>query len=202
MSILFNSSIVKRKIASLITISIAANMMISGCGKNTPVIENDDATSEYDEHLDISIAYWQIDKALEGSDSDEVLKKIEEKFNITIVPENITWDDYYSKIELWAENNTLPDIFVGAYRTSNTMGEWVSQGLLHEIPSDLSQYENLSRYMDSPETETCQIDGKTYCIFRQTYSEQAETVKDRTILYRWDLAKTAGITKEPENWDI
>lgn len=201
MSILFKSSSGKRKISVLVSISIAINMLISGCGKNTSVIEKGSETTTYDEHLDISIAYWQIDKALEGKDSDEVLKKIEEKFNITIVPENITWDDYYSKIELWAENNTLPDIFVGAYRTSNTMGEWAEQGLLHEIPSDLSKYENLSRYMDSPETETCQINGKTYCIFRQTYSEQAETVKDRTILYRWDLAKAAGITKEPESWD-
>ena len=36
------------------------------------------------------------------------------------------------------------------------------------------------------------VDGKLYCIFRQTYSEQAETIKDRTIAYRWDLAREAG----------
>ncbi|MCR5770084.1 MAG: extracellular solute-binding protein [Butyrivibrio sp.] len=197
MSVLNIISTIKRQAAAFIITSL----LISGCGQETVVVDNTDKVSEYDEHLDISIAYWQIDKALDGYDSDEVLKKIEDKFNITIIPENITWDDYYSKIELWAENNTLPDIFVGAYRTSNTMSEWAEQGLLHEIPGDLSQYENLNKYMDSPETETCQIDGKTYCIFRQTYSEQAETVKDRTILYRWDLAKAAGITKEPENWD-
>ncbi len=185
--------------ASILAIT---SLLVSACGNNADAtVYVSEEISEYDEHMDISIAYWQIDKALEGRDTDEVLKRIENKFNITIVPQNISWDDYYSKVDLWAENNTLPDIFVGAYRNSNTMGEWAEQGLLHEIPSDLSKYENLNRYMDSPEAQTCQIDGKTYCIFRQTYSEQAETVKDRTILYRWDLAKAAGITKEPESWD-
>ncbi len=85
--------------------------------------------------MDISIAYWQIEDALESREEDAVLKTLEEKFNITIVSQNI------------------------------------------------------ARYMDSPETEGCMIDDRLYCIFRQTYSEQAETVKDRTIAYRWDLAK-------------
>lgn len=40
-----------------------------------------------------------------------------------------------------------------------------------------------------------------YCIFRQTYKDQASTVLDREVAYRWDLAQKAGITKEPETWD-
>lgn len=194
-----------KKIVAVICIS---SVTFSGCGLNAETGEEMSAvdtsstiSSDYEEHLDISIAYWQIDKAFENRNNDAVLQTIEDKFNITIEPVNITWDDYYSKIELWAENGTLPDVFIGDYRKSPTMGEWVTQGLLHEIPDDLSQYPNLAKYMDSPEKDTCQFNGKTYCIFRQTYNEQAETIKDRTILYRWDLAQAAGIKKEPENWD-
>lgn len=177
---------------------------LAGCGneENATGEENElEAESMYESHLDISIAYWQIDNALEGKGEDAVLKQIEQKFNVTIVPKNITWDDYYNRITLWAETGQLPDLFVGAFRTNEVYYSWVKNGLLYEIPEDLSQYPNLEKYMDSPEAETCLVDGKRYCIFRQTYSEQVETVKDRTICYRWDLAREAGITKEPENWD-
>lgn len=163
--------------------------------------EEDAAEPRDEEHMEISVAYWQIDEALKNRDGDEVLKTLEEKFNITIVPRNITWDDYYSKIRLWAETGELPDLFVGAHRMSLDFSRWVKEGLLHEIPSDLSAYPNLAQYMDSPESAQCMIDDRLYCIFRQTYSEQAETVKDRTIAYRWDLARAAGITEEPENWE-
>lgn len=174
-----------------------------GCGtEQTQEAEKAmESVSLYENHLDLSIAYWEVDNALENRENDIVLQTLEEKFNVTLEPANITWDDYYQKIHLWADTATLPDVFVGAFRTEASYYKWVKDGLLHEIPEDLSKYPNLEQYMESSEKETCQIDGKTYCIFRQTYSEQAETVKDRTILYRWDLAQKAGITKEPENWD-
>lgn len=191
---------IKKGLALFLVLVMGCTSM--GCGQNRECEQKQqEKVSDYKEHLDISIAYWQVDEALEKRQEDEVLKKIEDKFNITFVPVNITWDDYYSKIRLWAETESLPDIFVGAFRTEPAYYEWVKEGLLHEIPEDLSAYPNLAKYMNSPERETCQIGGRTYCIFRQTYTEQAETVKDRTILYRWDLARKAGITREPENWD-
>ena len=181
----------------------AMAVLLGACGISGGGGEKDQPAEvrEYGEHMDISVAYWQIDNALELRDEDEVLKTIEKKFNVTIVPKNVTWDDYYNKISLWAETGQLPDLFAGAFRTEELYYEWVQNGLLHEIPEDLSAYPNLEQYMDSPETETCLVNGKRYCIFRQTYSEQAETTKDRTICYRWDLAQQAGITKEPESWD-
>lgn len=159
------------------------------------------AAARYQNHLDISLAYWQIDGFLNRREEDKVLEILEDKFNITIVPQNITWDDYYNKLRLWAETGELPDLFVGANRQGKDYYQWINQGLLHEIPDDLSDYPNLEEYLNNPEKESCMVDGKTYCIFRQTYSEQAETVKDRTIAYRWDLAQKAGIKEEPKNWD-
>lgn len=156
---------------------------------------------DFSEHMDISLAFWDVETYFTGTEDDKVLNTIEEKFNVTFVPQNVTWDDYGQKLQLWAASGSLPDIFVGGERSKSSFSKWADEGLLKEIPADLSQYENLAKYMDSPELPTCQVNGKTYCIFRQTYPEQAYTVKDRTLIYRWDLAQKAGITKEPENWD-
>lgn len=189
---------VKAMVCAVI-LGIAA--MGTGCGR--PVQEQTEAgsASRYPEHMELTVAYWQIDDFLAQGEEDAVLKTLEDKFNITIVPQNITWDDYYGKIRLWAETGELPDLFVGAGRQGRDYYQWVREGILHEIPQDLSAYPHLEQYMDSPEKEGCMVDGKLYCIFRQTYSEQAETIKDRTIAYRWDLAREAGITREPENWE-
>lgn len=157
--------------------------------------------SDFSEHLDISIGSWDVETKLTGTPDDKVLKAIEDKFNITFIPQNLTWDDYGQKLQLWAASDSLPDLFVGGERTKSTFSKWANEGLLKEIPSDLSKYEYLSAYMDSPELATCQVDGKTYCIFRQTHKFQAATATDRTLAYRWDLAQKAGITKEPESWD-
>lgn len=163
--------------------------------------ETAQASNDFSEHLDISLAFWDVESNLTGTPDDKVLKTLEEKFNVTFVPQNLSWDDYEQKLQLWAASDSLPDIFMGAERTKASFAKWANEGLLREIPADLSAYENLSRYMDSPELPTCQVNGKTYCIFRQTYKEQAYTTIDRMVAYRWDLAQEAGITKEPENWD-
>ena len=97
----------------------AMAVLLGACGISGGGGEKDQPAEvrEYGEHMDISVAYWQIDNALELRDEDEVLKTIEKKFNVTIVPKNVTWDDYYNKISLWAETGQLPDLFAGAFRT-------------------------------------------------------------------------------------
>jgi ABC-type sugar transport system, periplasmic component len=211
-------SISKRVTALLISMLLAMSML-SGCKKeNTSATEETEVTpniteaaagadtssgttNDFSEHMDISLAFWDAEANLKGTENDEVLKAMEDKFNVTFVPQNITWDDFTQKIQLWAASGSLPDLFAGGFRTTGSFARWANEGLLTEIPSDLSAYPNLQKYLDSKELPSCQVNGKTYCIFRQTYAEQAETVKDRTIAYRWDLAQKAGITKEPTNWD-
>lgn len=187
--------------------------LLAGCGSDEGNTEpsadpstpsaSDSVPSEATEleHMDISLAIWDVETCLGGGDSDKVLKTIEDKFNVTFVPMNITWGDYSDKLQMWAASDSLPDVFAGDFRTSNTFSTWVNDGILKEIPEDLSVYPNLEKYMDSPEKDTCMVDGKTYCIFRQTYLEQAKTVEDRAIYYRWDLAQAAGVEKEPTTWD-
>lgn len=147
--------------------------------------ESKDYSAE--KQIEISLAIWGVEEAL--SSNDEVLQKIETKFNIKLIPENITWEDYTEKIQLWAASGSLPDVFVGGFRTTANFRKWAQQGLLKEIPEDLSYYPTLEKYMDSEERDTCMVDGKTYCIFRQTFAEQSANARQTAIAYRWDLAQ-------------
>lgn len=205
----------KRFLALLLCLA-CLSMTMAGCGGSTTPSSSEppskaeskpeeskqeESEPAADEPLTISVGYWDVDAALASRETDAVLKTFEEKFNVTFEPVNVTWDDYNQKFQLWASSDSLPDIFAADIRTTATFAEWANDGLLHEIPGDLSAYPNLEKYLDSPEAETCKVGEKMYCIFRQTYVEQAETIEDRSIVYRWDLAQKAGVTKEPANWD-
>lgn len=189
-----------KKWTALLLASVLTTGVVAGYGAEKVSAESTE-TDDFSEHMDISLAFWDVESNLTGTPDDKVLQTLEEKFNVTFVPQNISWDDYEQKLQLWAASDSLPDVFMGAERTKATFSKWATEGLLKEIPADLSAYPNLSVYMDSPELPTCQVGGKTYCIFRQTYTEQAWTTIDRMVAYRWDLAQEAGITKEPETWD-
>ena len=193
----------KRLLALLLSTACVATLA-AGCSgggeSSTPSGGGSGGGDSSDEHMTITIGYWDADSALGSRDTDKVLQTIEEELNVTFEPVNVTWDDYNQKFQLWASSDSLPDIFAADIRTTATFAQWANDGLLHEIPSDLSAYPNLEKYLDSPESDTCMVNGKMYCIFRQTYTEQAETIEDRSIVYRWDLAQKAGITKEPTNW--
>lgn len=147
----------------------------------------------------ITIAYWNGDECFAG---DDVLTAIEEKLNIKIESVNITWDDYTQKIQLWASSGSLPDVFVGDFRNTATYTEWATQGVIMEIPEDLSAYPNLEAYMsDEAVTGNAKVEGALYCIPRKSYESQEWTAMDREIAYRWDLAQAAGITEEPTTWE-
>ena len=116
--------------------------------------------------MDISVGYWDVETALCG---DDIQKFIEEKFNVTFEPMNVTWDDYYEKEQTWAATDSLPDVFCADFRASATFGKWAREGVIRSIPEDLSAYPNLSAYLDSPAAEGCKIDGDLYCIFSKSF---------------------------------
>lgn len=151
------------------------------------------------DRVKITVAIWNADQAMAG---DAVLDAVEERFGVEFVPVNMTWNEYYQKVERWAATDSLPDIFVGDFRNSPLHAQWLRKGLLHEIPGDLSKYPHLEQYLNEvEEAQVPIVDGKMYCIPRKTYPSQEWTCIDRVVAYRWDLAQKAGITKEPETWE-
>lgn len=181
-----------RKKFAVILLAVLA--MLAGCAGTVQ-----ESARQDEERVKISIAVWDVAECFRG---DPVLDAIEEKFNITFEPVNVTWDDHYQKITQWAAMDMLPDLFVGDFRSTPQFIQWVDQGLLHELPEDLSAYPNLERYMEGfTQAQLGAVNGKLYAIPRRTYPSQSWTSIDRIVAYRWDLAQKAGITKEPETWE-
>lgn len=176
----------------------------SGKGEASSAEESDgeeesEAEAKDLEFMEISVSHWGADLAC--ASDDDVIKTIEEKFNIELVPQNITWEDHVEKVKLWASTDSLADITSGYARNSATFYEWAREGVIAPLPEDLSAYPNLKEWMAQPAAANAQVDGIYYCIPRIVYLNKAATVEEIIVNYRWDLAKQSGITEEPSTWE-
>ncbi|WP_418667754.1 extracellular solute-binding protein [Allofournierella sp.] len=194
-----------RFLALGLSVAMAAGLL-AGCGGAgpTPAGSAADPASGTDAGskapVEVSIAIWGVEEALSNPD-DPVLKQIEEKTGVKLVPQNVTWDDSEQKIQLWATNGQLPDIFAGDFVAKSFYGNWIEQGVIRALPEDLSAYPNLAEHMQMERAQAAARDGKLYMIPRTTYGDISYSVLDRNVVYRWDLAQAAGVTKEPETYE-
>lgn len=194
-----------RFLALGLSVAMAAGLL-AGCGGagSTPAGSAADPASGTDAGskapVEVSIAIWGVEEALSNPD-DPVLKQIEEKTGVKLVPQNVTWDDSEQKIQLWATNGQLPDIFAGDFVAKSFYGNWIEQGVIRALPEDLSAYPNLAEHMQMERAQAAARDGKLYMIPRTTYGDISYSVLDRNVVYRWDLAQAAGVTKEPETYE-
>jgi putative aldouronate transport system substrate-binding protein len=150
--------------------------------------------------MTISIATWSIGTAIPANSNDAVLQTLYKKFNITIKPVNVSWDDYRTKISVWAASGSLPDLFSIDQAGTSTFRDWATQGVIHALPSDLSSYPYLKTDLSSPDIQALKINGSLYCIPRGTYNTVGDWELDRAVLYRWDWAQQLGVTAEPTTW--
>lgn len=206
---------VKRFLALALSTAMAASAF-TGCGqknkaegdqseKTSSASEAETTTGEAEEtvsadSIEITVAIWGAEDGL-ANPEDPILKQIEEKTGVHLVPQNVTWDDSEQKIQLWATNNQLPDIFAGDFVSKSFYGNWVEQGVVRALPEDLSGYPNLEEHMKMGRAQAAARDGKLYMIPRTTYGDISYSVLDRNVVYRWDLAQAAGVTKEPETYE-
>ncbi len=185
-----------------ISLLLILNMLLVGC-------YNDDKENNYVEKIEpiqISIAFWNIDNALSGGDDDRMLQQIEKKdLNIKLVPYVITHDEYRRKIQLWASSSQLPDIVAIDAIGTPLYHLWIQKKIVKPLPDNLSRWPNLNSYMNAAEMHLLKHnDGKFYGIPRKTYDNMHSVQlsgMDRKIYYRYDLAKEAGVTNEPETYD-
>jgi putative aldouronate transport system substrate-binding protein len=204
---------IKLTTAFVIIVMLVITTSLAGCSKSssTKVTESVSPTGTanqptstvdpYKDPVEISLAIWDVETAMAKSKDDAVYQFLSKKFNISIKPVGITWDDYSQKINVWAASSQLPDVFsIDAIGTPNYYN-WIKQGLVKPIPKDLSKYPNLSKYLDIPDINAAKINGQFYNIPRRTYPSLDYNANDRLIAYRWDWAQAAGVTKEPETFD-
>ena len=195
-----------KRFAALALSTLMAAGLFAGCGApasgSAPASGTGAVSSSQQESalVEVSVAIWGADDGL-ADPNDPILKRIEEETGVRLVPQNVTWDDSSQKIQLWATNGQLPDIFAGDFVAQSFYGNWIEQGVIRALPEDLSAYPNLAEHMQMERAQAAARDGKLYMIPRTTYGDITYSVLDRNVVYRWDLAQAAGITKEPETYE-
>lgn len=181
----------------------ATDQVVSEQVNDSASVEKTDDQTKEGEYTEISVAFWDAEKALADKENDPLYLEFREKTGVDLVPQEISGSDYNEKILLWAASGQLPDIFVGDFSGlgQSTFYDWVQQGVIAALPEDLSAYPNLEEYMTMDRALKSKQDGDFYMIPRQSYGELTQSVLDRNVVYRWDLAQEAGIEKKPETWD-
>ena len=183
---------------------------------NTPDTPQDTATGDTTtpptdgasgDRMEISLMNWGIADAFpEGMESDEMRMYIEDRFDVTFVPFNVTWGDADELTSLWASAGTLPDIIgAQAIEGSPVYFQWISDGVIRPIPSDLSAYPNVQNFVNQPDVRAFDVDGQTYMLPRQTYTDSSWWVMARGILNRKDWRESLGYslpTTEQEFIDL
>ena len=212
-----------KRCAMLLLVAAMISSVFAGCGGEKANDENastataassveSSAPSTTEEEdplkykLEISLALWDIGQAIDNSKPDAVRDKIYNDLNITIKPMNVTWDDWTQKIQIWAVSDQLPDAFATDLFGTANYNKWIDQGLIHELPSDLSPYPELQKLYDSPGFDIYKYpmgdeNGKLYAIPRLNHMSADAWRTDCGIQIRKDWMQKVGITKEPENMD-
>ena len=163
------------------------------------------------EPMEISIAIWGIQDAFDNAnaETDTIFNDLCEKFNITIKPVGVTWNDWQEKNKVWAASGSLPDVFCDA-NSSGNLGlyiTWAEQGVIKAIPSDLSAYPNLEQVFGWEAVKPLAINGTYYLVPRgnvyvsDSASSQGVSSMGRSIIYRKDWAEAAGYTEAPTTFD-
>ena len=145
------------------------------------------------EPMDISVSTFNIGKAFPDRQSDEFLKLMEEKFNVTFVDKVISYSDYKEKFQLWSASGELPDVFSHDIINSETYFSWIKQGIIRSLPADLNAYPNVRRVMESEESKALSVDGGYYMIPRQTYQTHDQWAMERSLVVRKDWMEKLGI---------
>ena len=169
----------------------------------TPVPTNEDPLKD---KMEISFAMWGVGNAFDNNNSDAVREQIYKDLNITINPINVDWADYEDKIQLWAASGQLPDMFaIDLFGTAN-YSKWINQGLLKELPADLSSYPMLDKLLSSDGFDMYKYpigdaNGKIYALPRLNHINIADWSTDCGVMVRKDWMANVGVTKEPETMD-
>lgn len=140
----------------------------------------------FEEHLTISVAFWDIGTAFEKG--DPVLQKMERDFNITIKPVPITMSDYQQKLRMWATSDKLPDVFAHSIASDSPgiYNEWIRHHLIKPLPEDLSPYPYVNQIAQIPDIRLLKENNKLYMLPRIGYPTNRLWMLERVVFVRKD----------------
>ncbi|MDQ0901099.1 MULTISPECIES: extracellular solute-binding protein [unclassified Paenibacillus] len=205
---------VKQRVLTCSALILLAGTVLSACSKeesktNTPSVTSNASQKPDDtamsKPLELSVAVWDIETGFNAPNAknDTVYNDLTKKFNITIKPVQITWNDWQEKAKVWAASKQLPDMFANALATDNIglYQTWAKQGVLKALPDDLSPYPNLKKIFSNPAVQPFKVDGKFYTVPRFGGEDVGDGRLGRPIRYRKDWAEEAGYTKDPKSFE-
>jgi putative aldouronate transport system substrate-binding protein len=192
---------------SLMSVLLAFGLLVGCSSKSNNASDPGSSASNgnspdnpFSNHLDISIAYFDIATAIKDGQPDPLLDMIQKKFNITIKPLNESWGDYGDRTKLWAASGQLPDAFFFDQTSGDLVNQWAEQGIIKPLPDDMSKFPNLQKYTDLPDVKgAAASDDKNYFIPRML-ANRNELPNDRGILIRKDWMDELGL-KDPTTYD-
>lgn len=192
-----------RQAAKFLFISMFALLGLSGChsgDKHNLPPAPEPSSSPPGDHLTISVAFWDIGKAF--AKKDAVLQRIESKFNVTLVPVQISMYDYVQKLQMWATSGNLPDVFTHsiASDTPAVYADWIRQRLVRPLPDDLTPYPNVYRIAQIPDVRLLMRDNRQYMLPRIGYPTNALWMLERVVFVRKDWMTDLRYG-DPENFE-
>jgi len=203
----------KRFAKKPICLLLLTALLSAGCGSaaDTPgspdrrILPESLQELSFDEHLNISIGYWNIDGMAGRSEPDALQNYIEELFNITITPIPVTWANYKERYKILSTTNSLPDVFATLTLSSNASNDsafyykMIRDGSIRPLPEDLSSFPALSGLMESV-SYIKNPDGFFYAIPRTSFSDPILEATDAAILVRKDWMENPGCSN-PESFE-
>lgn len=159
----------------------------------------------FEEHLDISIGYWNIDAMVKNTRPDGMVQFIEELFNITLHPMSVTWSNYKERYQFLSFTDSLPDMFATITLSSTdnndsaTYPDLIRSGAIRPLPEDMSSFPVLKEML---EAAPCiqYTDGRYYAIPRISYMDPILSSMDAAILVRRDWMNNLGYD-DPQNFE-
>ncbi|WP_083442540.1 extracellular solute-binding protein [Paenibacillus sp. IHB B 3415] len=204
----------KNRMMGTVAAALLLTTVLSACGGANEGASNENlkstasspstSTDTVTENEKLKVALWGIQDTFNaaGNTSDTVFNDLQQKFNVTIEPVQITWNDWLEKLKVWAASSQLPDLFPNDLAGNLALyTTWAKQGIIKPLPEDLSPYPNIQALMKEPSIQSFKIDGKYYMIPRMTYPSSSDWSMDRPISYRKDWAEQAGYTSSPKSFD-
>lgn len=188
------------KKAFLCAMALLLALLPSFGSKPEEQVSSQVGTASYKNHMEISVAYWNIrEMAGRSGNPDAIQRLIEERFNISLALTDVNWFDYEDRYNVMAATNSLPDIFAtnmtgGAGSSlSTSLKSLVNKKAIRALPEDLSGYPKVQAVLQMVQGDATQLYGKNYTIPRCSFEDETLSSSDAGLLVRKDWMETLGV---------
>ncbi len=198
----------RKRLPPILCILMCFLVVLTGCGSGEKNVKetgkpsgSTQASSEekFGKKIKITSASLYISEGTNYA-NDEIMKKVDDKFNVEheLIPLPATqWMD---KIRIWANAGDMPD--VSFFDLNNNFSEYKSyaeQGLIKALPDDIEgKYPNLAKVLDKTGVADVlkkRLNGKLYTVPKIIYfnAPTQKVLSHVSLYYRKDWADKLGI---------